>query len=92
MITKKIICNRCGSGCNGGSYSLSPTVSGKAAAIDIIAGINMRWEKHYCGKQCLMLALNEMLDGLEGQGLEAGGRGLDKPQDTEDCYEDHIAA
>lgn len=64
MVIQKIICNRCGKDCNGGSFSVSPTPDDDTWQIDIAAAAHPTWERHYCGKECLMRSLNDMVDKI----------------------------
>ena len=108
MVTQKATCNRCKEEIkNGGGYSVSAT-PGTWLTLDIVKGINPFWEHHYCGRQCLMLALNELADGLrDSPGItEPTARRFltvpalegERPDDAEPgkCgggfYEDHIEA
>lgn len=69
MISQKIECDRCGADVGDKGFSVTFSAD-NSLGIDILAGANIFMERHYCGKQCLMLALNEIVDHIETEEKE----------------------
>ncbi|GAB4485929.1 MAG: hypothetical protein OHK006_12900 [Thermodesulfovibrionales bacterium] len=60
-------CDKCSGRINGSGYSVSVDDL-SPIGLDILCNIDPAWEKHYCGKQCLMNEINDMVDRLEQAG------------------------
>jgi hypothetical protein len=76
METKQYICNKCLGVINSSGYTVITDchATGEFLNIAIIGGILQKPEMrpqtvhgvmHYCGKHCLMLALNTMVDSIK---------------------------
>ncbi len=60
------LCDRCKAPVNGKGYSVSFGPDGRG--LDIFCGIDGLYPRHYCGRQCLMVVLNERVDEMEKTG------------------------
>lgn len=64
MTAQKIVCNRCKNEAYSAAYSISHYIERGTLYMDMQAGTIPAYEEHYCGKECLMKALNEIVEGL----------------------------
>lgn len=75
MVIEKILCDRCKKEVNGKGFSVSAEVLDDRFRLTVTPSLDETGGEHYCGKQCLLLALNEMVDEVskrEGRPAGAG--------------------
>lgn len=74
MISQKIVCNRCMTECNGGGFAVTHKVYEDRVIILIepLTKITANTLSHYCGKHCLMMAINEMVDDIASKEVGDG--------------------
>lgn len=65
MKTTAYLCDRCKEPVNGKGYSASIDENFSPVGMDILCGIDPAYDHHYCGRQCLMIVLNERVDAME---------------------------
>ena len=86
MELTKVACDRCKAGMNGSGYYLRRHKTRKGLLrIELIkseSNIPGDWQNHYCGKACLMLALNEMVDEINNGSVKVSEGQSVKDSDT----------
>lgn len=65
MTRQQCICDRCKEEVKPDGYSMSVTVGITDIAIDVKRGVDTNWENHYCGRNCLMLSVNGLVDLMQ---------------------------
>ncbi|MBS3918083.1 MAG: hypothetical protein KG012_04260 [Deltaproteobacteria bacterium] len=67
MVVEKVLCNRCGEKVNGGGYSISlRSETGRSFEVTVNKKIDETGDSHACGRNCLMLILNDLVDRISG--------------------------
>ena len=64
MVIEKVLCNRCGKEVNGGYSIQLHSETDHSFGITVNKKLDETGDSHACGRNCLMLTLNDLVDRI----------------------------
>ena len=68
MTRTQTVCNACQKEIAAEGYAVSFSSGAGELGVDIKRGADPAWERHYCGRSCMTIALNVWMNELDAAG------------------------